>query len=252
LWPDFLAEAAGRPSQVRVSSHPSGPLRRDERPAELAVDTPRYGSYIDDMARIANGPGGRIYRSELRTRQADSTRTGILDAALRVMARGIATLTVPDVAREAGVSVPTVYRHFPTKQELLDSLYPYLERRAGRSGLVVPTTMAEFRVGVRRVLEQLDSFDDMARAALASPAAEEARARSMPRRIALIRAMVDTIEPPLRPASRERLTRLVVVLTSSAALRAWRDHLGTSPDEVADEIEAIVEAVIAAERERER
>src|SRR3954471_23127058 len=111
------------------------------------------------------GTRQRPYRSELRTRQADDTRSAILDAAVRVSARGIAMLSIPDVAPEAGVSVPTVYRHFGTKQEMLDAMYPHLERRAGRGALVVPTTIGELRDGVLRILDQLDSFDDLARAA---------------------------------------------------------------------------------------
>jgi len=210
------------------------------------------------MRRITNGSqaapdaAARGYRSELRARHVEDTRSAILEAATRVGARGIATLSIPDVAREAGVSVPTVYRHFGTKQDMLDALYPYLERRAGRGPFTAPTHIREFRAGVRDLLDHLDAFDDLARAAMASPASEEIRHRSMPRRLALIGAMVDTIEPPLPPAGRDRIVRLVVILTSSQTLRTWRDHLGLSPDEVADEVEAILQAAVAAERERAR
>ena len=206
------------------------------------------------MSRIAarepsDTPGARRYTSELRARQAEETRSAILEAAVRVSARGLATLSIPDVAREAGVSVPTVYRHFGTKQDLLDAIYPYLERRAGQGALAVPTHIGELRAGVRRILDHLDAFDALARAAMASPAAEEGRHRSMPRRLALVGAMVDTIDPPLPAAARDRLVRLIVILTSSQTLRTWQDHLGISPDEVAEEIEATVQAAIAAARE---
>jgi len=207
---------------------------------------PRISNIVDQPA------GSRPYRSELRARQADDTRAAILEAAVRVSARGLATLSIPDIAREAGVSVPTVYRHFGTKQELLDAIYPYLEQRAGRGALALPTHIKDLRAGVRMVLDQLDAFDDLARAAMASPAAQESRHRSMPRRLALVGAMVDTIEPPLPPVERDRLVRLIVILTSSQSLRTWQDHLGISPDEVAEEIEATVQAAIAAARERHR
>ncbi|HEX8026229.1 MAG TPA: helix-turn-helix domain-containing protein [Candidatus Limnocylindrales bacterium] len=204
------------------------------------------------MSRIAEGSAPaseRPYRSVLRAHQAERTRAAILEAAVRVSARGIATISIPDIAREAGVSIPTVYRHFSTKQDLLDAIYPYLERRAGRGALVVPAHIDELRDGVLRIVDQLDSFDALARASMASPAAEEGRHRSMPRRLALVGTMVDTIEPPLPTRARDRLVRLIVILTSSQSLRTWTDHLGMSPDEVADEIEAIVQAAIAAARE---
>jgi len=79
----------------------------------------------------------RPYRSELRAERADQTRGRILDAVVQVMAGGIASLSIPDVAREAGVAVPTVYYHFRTKDDLLEAVYPHLhlaDLRA-RSGL---------------------------------------------------------------------------------------------------------------------
>ena len=54
------------------------------------------------MVRIAN-TGARQYDSPLRTEQLEATRGRILDAAIRVMAGGIDTLSVPAIAHEAGV-----------------------------------------------------------------------------------------------------------------------------------------------------
>jgi AcrR family transcriptional regulator len=195
------------------------------------------------MTRIANAEP-RSYRSELRAEQADETKTRILDATVRVMAAGIATLSIPAVAREARVSIPTVYRHFGTKQDLLAAVYPHLERRAGKGELVMPTSIDRLREGVRALLDHLEAFDDLARAAMASPAASEARALSMPRRMAMTRRVADTIEAPLSPEDRDRIARLLVVLTSSSALRTWRDHLGVTPDGAADDIDWVIRTVI--------
>ena len=74
------------------------------------------------MTRIATSDGARTYRSQLRTQQAEQTRARILDATVRVMAGGLAFVSVPQVAREAGVSVPTVYRHFPDRLSLFEGL----------------------------------------------------------------------------------------------------------------------------------
>jgi AcrR family transcriptional regulator len=196
------------------------------------------------MNRIVN-TNARAYRSQLRTEQADDTRARILDATVRVMADGIATVSVPGVARAAGVSVPTVYRHFGTKQDLLAAVYPHLEHRAGRSALVMPTSIDHLRDGVRTLLDHLDAFDDLARAAMASPAAGEARALSMPRRLAMTRRMTESIEAPLSDGERERLARLLVILTSSASLLTWRDLLGVSADDAADDIDWVVRSAIA-------
>lgn len=199
------------------------------------------------MTRIVNSRR-RPYQSQLRTEQAEDTRARILDAAIRVMADGVASVSVPAVAREAGVSVPTVYRHFGTKGELLAALYPHVERRAGLDALAVPRTLDDVRDGVRAICERIESFDDLARAAMASPAADEARRVSMPQRLEYGRRLVAEAAPELGSEDRDRIARLLAVLLTSASLRAWRDHLGTSVDVVADDIDWVLRAAIAAAR----
>jgi AcrR family transcriptional regulator len=197
------------------------------------------------MTRIVKEPV-REYRSQLRAQQADQTRSRILDATLRVMADGVASVSIPAVAGEAGVSVPTIYRHFGTKRDLLAALYPHLEQRAGLDEMVVPRSIDELQDGVRAIFERIDSFDDLARAAMASPAAEEARRITMPDRLALGRRLADSIVPKLAKADRDRIARLLVVLITSSALRVWRDHLGSSVEKAADDIDWVVRAAVAA------
>lgn len=197
------------------------------------------------MSRIATATA-RTYRSQLRDQQAEETRARILDATVRVMAAGLASVSIPAVAREAGVSVPTIYRHFGTKRDLLAAVYPHVVRRAGVGPVIPPRSIDELRDGVRGIFDRLDSADDLARAAMASPAAEEARRITMPDRLALGRRLADTIVPKLSESDRDRIARLLVVLTTSSALRVWREHLGSSVDEAADDIDWVIRAAIVA------
>jgi hypothetical protein len=103
---------------------------------------------------------------------------------------------------------------------------------------------------IRALLERLDSLDDLSRAAMASPGAAEVRHATMPIRMQRIQRLADSIEPKLRKADRDRITRLLTVVTASSSLRMWRDHLGLSVDEVAREVDWIVRAAIAASSER--
>ncbi|AQZ68484.1 transcriptional regulator, TetR family [[Actinomadura] parvosata subsp. kistnae] len=69
------------------------------------------------------GEGARKYDSLRRTAQALETRAGIAEAARRLFVeRGWAATTVRDVAREAGVSVPTVYSVYGNKAGLTRAL----------------------------------------------------------------------------------------------------------------------------------
>lgn len=188
----------------------------------------------------------RTYQSDLRAQQAASTRERILDATMQVLARGLAEVTIPAVAREAGVSVPTVYRHFGTKRDLLAALQPHLQRRAGIDRVAPPDSIDGLRGTLVALIGGMDGLDDVARAALASPAGEEVRRIHGPNRVRLGRTIADGIAPGLSEAGRDRVARLLLVLTTSSALRMWRDQLGRSVEEIAEEIDAAVRAVIAS------
>jgi len=203
------------------------------------------------MTRIVNS-GARMYRSELRAQQAEETRERILEATVRVMAGGLAYVSIPAVAREAGVSVPTIYRHFETKRDLLAAVYPHVVRRAGLEELPPPRSMGELRDGLRAHFERTDSLGDLARAAMASPGSDETRRINMPDRLAMFRRLADSIEPRPSEVDRDRIARLLVILTASSALRLWRDQLGSSVDEAADDADWAIRAVIASATSRNR
>jgi AcrR family transcriptional regulator len=65
----------------------------------------------------------RSYVSGRRARQAAATRTEILQAAEELfVARGYAGATVEEIANQAGVAVPTVYKAFGNKANILSEL----------------------------------------------------------------------------------------------------------------------------------
>jgi len=198
------------------------------------------------MTRIANSNVTRPYRSELREQQVDETRDRILEATIRVMANGAASVTVPAIARAASVSVPTVYRHFRTKAELMAAIYPYLGRLAGLLDLISPTTVPEFHEMVLQIFGRLETLGDEARLAMSGPASDQARRTQMPKRIAVSRRFAAAVMPHGTQVERDRLARVLIVLSSSAAMRLWRDHLGSSVEEAADDVDWVLRAAIAS------
>ena len=201
------------------------------------------------MTRIAKV--GRGYRSQLRKRQAEETRKRILDATVRVMARGITGASIPAVAREAGVSVPTVYRHFGTKRDLFAALYPHMVYKAASVQLLLPNSIDDFATGLRKHFSTLDSMGEMERAAIASPAGQEARRANMPGRIARTRDLARSIVSADSEVDIDRLTRLLVILTGTAAFRTWREDLGSSVEEAVGDIEWAMRARVAASERKE-
>jgi hypothetical protein len=68
----------------------------------------------------------------------------------------------------------------------------------------------------------------------------------MPTRIARTRELAEAIVPATSTIDRDRLTRLLVVLTGQAAFRTWREHLGCTPDQAADDVEWAIRTLIGA------
>lgn len=65
----------------------------------------------------------RPYHSPLRQEQARKTRDLILDALIELLAdRRADEVTTREIAERAGVSQPTVYRHFPDRTALLEGI----------------------------------------------------------------------------------------------------------------------------------
>jgi AcrR family transcriptional regulator len=60
-----------------------------------------------------------------RPQRADARRNfeALLDAAREVFAEGGANASLEEVARRAGVGIGTLYRHFPTRQDLFETVY---------------------------------------------------------------------------------------------------------------------------------
>jgi AcrR family transcriptional regulator len=72
-------------------------------------------------ASLMPGSGGSVAPSELRA-DAARNRARILEVAGRQVVGGDLSLQMNAIARLAGVGVGTVYRHFPTRQALLEHL----------------------------------------------------------------------------------------------------------------------------------
>lgn len=87
---------------------------------------------------------------------AARNRARILDAARTLMATGGTDVQMDEIAREAGVGVGTVYRHFPTKQELIAALAEERFRRIAQhlqDALDHPDPWEGFELMIRRGAE---------------------------------------------------------------------------------------------------
>jgi AcrR family transcriptional regulator len=86
-----------------------------------------------------------------------NTRDAILDAAAAVMReRGLARATTKEIARAAGYSEATLYKHFDDKQEIFLSVLK--ERMPSFSSPLELVGAATVRINVAAIVEQLMKF----------------------------------------------------------------------------------------------
>ena len=116
----------------------------------------------------------RRYESMRRATQAQETRADIAGAARELfMTKGWAATTVRDVAREAGVSVPTVYAAYGSKaglaQALVDAAALAADRSRQLADLEAATTPAEQLAAMvafdRRLFERAGDLNTLVREA---------------------------------------------------------------------------------------
>lgn len=193
-------------------------------------------------------PRRRPYSSALRDQQAEATRTRILEALVRTMANGVAGLSIAAVAREAGVSIPTIYRRFGSKQGLVDALSPYVIAKAGLMPDPPPATLPEVARTVRSVFRNLAGMDATLRAAMASELGRQVRVATMPKRLAIHRETVGRLAPNLGDEDLDRLAKLSLILTSTSSFRAFKDYLGLGPDASAELVTWALGALVEGAR----
>ncbi len=148
-----------------------------------------------------------------------------------------AAISVPAVARRAGVSVATVYRYFPNKSELLDAAAQIGNRKTvatffdGR-----PTEESMIDDLIAHSWRELADHVALARNQQYSAAGRELRKRRRPEKAAVLEDAARQLG--VDPASHEgrRLITLIELLASSTTFLEMTDHLDLAIDEAAADV----------------
>ena len=173
-------------------------------------------------------------RAAIRDAQTELTRSRILQAVVRIVATNVADLSVEAVAREAGVSRPTVYRYFASKRDMVDAVSRLYAERLRTDAAMSSETLDDILAEVPAVFGRWERLEPELRAAAASAHGEEARARYLPARLATTRRILEPYTRELSSEDRDRLERLAVVFLSSGMADVLQRYLGASADEASD------------------
>lgn len=186
--------------------------------------SPDHQGRTGPVRRVGREPG-----EDLRRRRSEISRQAIRNAVVVLLrTEHPAALSIPAVAEAAGVSVRTVYRYFPTKQDLLDDVALIQRNRVdalmdGRGGLF--DNPGEYLAALWTDFERdLDAV----KAQHLSPLGEEIRARRMEQHRSGVRRLIDRHYPDAPEEDRRDLTDVIMMLMSSSAFLDLHVRLGHS------------------------
>ena len=191
------------------------------------------------------------YDSPLRRQQSDRTRELILDAFADQLAdSGLQDFSVAKMAERAGVSVRTVYHHFPDRDALLDALDRRIDRELG--DVPFPATAADIAGTVETLFRAFDANEQLVRAKFASELGRSMRQRGRARRLEALRRIVDTITTNLPPQEARQATAVLHHLLNSEAWRSMKDEAGLDGEESGRAVGWAIRTLVAYLERRNR
>ncbi|MCB9777076.1 MAG: TetR/AcrR family transcriptional regulator [Alphaproteobacteria bacterium] len=162
----------------------------------------------------------RDYNSPARDAVKAETRARILEAVVEVVRTdGVHAFSVQNVARKAGVSHRTVYRHFATREDLLDGLAESIDALTQGRGLPSqPDDLGKLPDTVRGFFERFDEARDLMQVYVITSIALGRVTPSHQHRTRTLEAAMARAFPRLPADELHRAAALLRTLTSS---RTW-------------------------------
>ncbi len=143
----------------------------------------------------------RTYDNSLRSEQAEGTRQRILDAVVALSSERDADVATSTIAKRAGVSEPTIYRHFPNREALFEAVNTLLQERLGGAPLAgEPGDLPAVALAAALYMGRNGRW---LRAVIHNPALRELRMAGRRRRLDQQRAILAPIVAHLMPEDRE-------------------------------------------------
>ena len=193
----------------------------------------------------------RAYSSPLRAEQAAATHDRIVDATVALLQGGDPAFGMRDVADQAEVSVRTVYRAFPTRQDLLAGMLTAIKERFEASAGTPPRTSGELRRAIGPAVRAVYELEPLYRALFATPEGRESHRRSAGERRAHVEAAFADETAGLTQQQTQQFAALMHLVTSSTGVFFLKDYAGLGRDAAAEAVSWAVVALTAAVRDPE-
>jgi len=171
-------------------------------------------------------------RPSLRQAQRAVTEQRIIEAlAALIEEEHPLEISMAAVAKRAGVSEPTLYRHFPTKRDLFAALAGH-QFQTVAAGLA-PASADDLAVAVGTVFQRSAALENVVRWTLAATDPERVPRPNVQTRLDMLRTALGDQAGSDDEAARFLLPT-VLLLTSPMAWLYWKDYLGMEPAAAAE------------------
>jgi AcrR family transcriptional regulator len=169
----------------------------------------------------------------LRDQQQQLTREIILRSVADQLEIGDASeITVPGVARSAGVSVRTVYRHFASREDLIREAADWISAHLFGASLM-PETVTELAADYREHLLAFDQHPKLVRAMAVSRAGNSVRSARRARRLESLSRALGEVTENLSHEERRQAEAMFGYLVNMLAWMTMRDEYGLTGEEIA-------------------
>lgn len=172
----------------------------------------------------------RAYSSVFRGEQQELTRSRIVTAVAELVRGGrIHTFTVDDVAQRAGVSYGSVYRHFPSRERLLEELYESFQQGPDRPS--VPDALDAVPALTGALVAYLERNADLAQAGAVAMTALGVVPKTQREHDEEIRKLVAQANPALDPRDVRARAAVIRILASSLGWAILRQRFELDANE---------------------
>lgn len=187
----------------------------------------------------------RTYDSPLRHQQKEVTRNQILKAVAELINEGrILTFSIKDVSDRAAVSYGTVYRHFPTRESLLEALYESAARITGQDISLKSLSIDELPDVARKTVDTFEKNATILQAFTLALAAINIQPPSRRERDQKYVEMVRERASFLTPEAAREVAAIISHLHSSLTWAALKQRFDLSAEATADALAWALKALI--------
>jgi AcrR family transcriptional regulator len=191
------------------------------------------------------------YNSPLRAHQKEQTREMILAAVAAILAKdSTEAATIGEVARVAGITMRTVFRHFATREELLSAFWRWqLEQTGGRT-ILGPESLEGLLERIKEFFESLDAEENLIRAVISSPEGREIRKQANQIRLEKMLDFVRSLVPELSKRERHEVAAGIITVSSVLSWLFMRDNCGYDGKRAGEAAALSVQLIIEAAQAR--